>query len=456
MKEEVERSRVILIDDEIEIRKAWSETLRLEGFDVLTLSDATHVAEHVDRDWRGVVVTDLMMPGMDGFAALAALHAVDPEIPVLIVTGHGDIPLAISAVRKGAYDFIEKPANPQVLLNAAASALEKRALTLENRRLTCGSSQTVDLERRLIGRDPAMHRLRDQIRTLASADVNVVIYGETGAGKEVVARALHDCGRRGNKPFVALNCGAIPEALISSELFGHEPGAFTGAQKRRIGKIEEANGGTLFLDEIESMPPHLQVQLLRVLQEREIERLGSSTPIPLDLRVLAAAKVDLEAASQAGSFRTDLYYRLAVASVAIPPLRARRGDVALIFTHYVGKMFERHGLAPRPVPEERLAALAERDWRGNVRELVNAAERFALGLDIPGMPIGEREEHELGLSARMSSYERRMLSEALRHNAGNVTETARQLKVPRKKLFLRMQRYGLVRDDFLDAELNAD
>ncbi len=442
---------VILVDDDMEIRDAWAETLALEVYEPFTFADGREALRVLDRNWPGVVVSDLRMPGMDGIALLEAVQEIDRDIPVIIITGHGDVPMAVSAVRNGAYDFIEKPAEPEVLLAAVERGARMRQLILQNRQLLSGAGAPYALEKQLIGNSEAIQRLRKRIAAVALADVNTVIYGETGSGKEVVANALHSLGQRSDGPFVALNCGALPDTLIASELFGHEPGAFTGADRRRIGRLEQASGGTLFLDEIESMPLAHQTQLLRALQSQAITRLGGKDEIGIDVRVVAAAKKDLEEASEEGTFRADLYYRIAVATLSIPPLRERPEDVPLLFMHYVqqaGRRIQRGFVEP---DQNLLEELSRRPWKGNVRELINVAERHALGIDgeTQGSAMGVAEP---GLADQLDAFEKRVLAAALRRTGGRVQMAADHLRIPRKKLYLRMQRHGLVREDFVEDE----
>ena len=335
---------VIFIDDEKHIRIANGQTLELAGYQVQVMERAEAALSLLSHGWPGVVVCDLKMPGMGGMEFLEQAHAIDHDLPVILITGHGDIAMAVKAIRAGAYDFIEKPFAADHLVETVKRALDKRALTLENRCLRQELEAHSAPGPRIIGRTPVMQRLRSTIAQVADTDADVLIFGETGTGKELVARSLHEHSRRREHNFVAVNCGAVPENLIESELFGHESGAFTGAKGRRVGRFEHANQGTLFLDEIESMPMAVQIHLLRVLQERVVERLGSNELVPLNLRVVAATKVDLKTAGERGEFREDLYYRLNVVTLEIPPLRDRREDIPLLFHHFLlvaGARYER-------------------------------------------------------------------------------------------------------------------
>ncbi|AWB06745.1 Fis family transcriptional regulator (plasmid) [Azospirillum humicireducens] len=448
---------VLLIDDDSEVLDSSRQTLELEGFAVEAVTEPEAGLARLGASWPGVVVTDVRMPGMDGFALLERVRAADAEVPVVLVTGHGDIAMAMRAVREGAYDFIEKPAEPDHLVEVVRRALAHRRLVLENRRLRAQLAEGGS-EGRIIGRSPAIEHLRAAVANLADAEVDVLLFGETGTGKELVARSLHEGGRRRAGNFVALNCGAMPDTIIESELFGHEPGAFTGAQGRRIGKLEYAAGGTLFLDEIESMPMHLQVKLLRVLQERAIERIGGNRTIPLDLRVVAATKVDLLRLAAEGKFREDLYYRLNVVTVPLPPLRERRGDVALLFRHFLDAALARSRRTPPPLDPVLLARLAAHGWPGNVRELRNVAERVALGLGDGLAPVGVTAaaagmtgSAEIEpLADRLDRVEKQLIEDALARCGGRVGETAERLGITRKTLYLKMRHHGLSRDDFAE------
>jgi two-component system C4-dicarboxylate transport response regulator DctD len=441
--------QVLLIDDDPHLRQALSQTLDLAGLRLLSLADASGLAARIGRDWPGVVVSDIRMPGIDGLQLLEQLHGRDKDLPVLLITGHGDVPLAVQAMRAGAYDFLEKPFASDALLDSVRRALALRRLVLDNRSLRMALSDRQQLSGRLLGQSPSIVRLREQIGALAATRADVLILGETGAGKEVVARALHDLSSRRNGPFVAINAGALAESVVESELFGHEPGAFTGAQKRRIGKFEFANGGTLFLDEIESMSLDVQVKLLRLLQERMVERLGGNQQIALDIRVVAATKEDLRQAADQGRFRADLYYRLNVASLRIPALRERGEDVLMLFQHFADAAGQRHAVSPPLLQPGQRALLMRYPWPGNVRELQNAAERFALGLELEldnegADHSGDAEPPLSGsLSQQVEQFERTLISAEMARPHSSMRSLAEALGLPRKTLHDKMRKHGL-------------
>ncbi len=424
-----------------------AQALTLAGLEVRSFADAEGALAALAAELPGAVVSDVRLPGRDGIALLGELRQLDRELPVILVTGHGDVAMAVQAMRDGAHDFIEKPFTSEHLVRVTRQALEKRALLLENRRLKEALPTQDGLP--VIGQTPAMQEVRRLVAALAPTDVDILINGETGSGKEVVARAIHSAsGRRG--PFVAINCAALPESVFESEMFGHEAGAFTGAGKRRIGKIEYAHGGTLFLDEIESMPLNLQVKLLRALQERSIERLGGNAPVAVDCRVVAASKADLKALSEAGQFRADLYYRLNVVSIDLPPLRQRQEDIPLLMGHFLQQAAKRFG---REVPAWGPAELARwqaQPWPGNVRELKNAAERFCLGLDQPqaASPAGSAPGAELPLARRLELAEQGFIEAALAACHGNVALAAERLQLPKKTLYDKLARLQIAADTF--------
>jgi two-component system, NtrC family, C4-dicarboxylate transport response regulator DctD len=436
---------VILVDDDPEVLAAYQQTLELAGIQVEPQRSAQAALAMLSRNAPAVVVTDVRMPGRDGLSLLDAVRLLDKEIPVVLVTGHADVPMALRAIRSGAWDFIEKPADPVQLAETVRRAVEHRCLVLENRELRMLGAGADSLTKRLIGQSRAIDRLRRTLTTLANADPDVLLLGETGTGKEVTARALHDFGQRKDGRFVAVNCGAIPETMIESELFGHESGAFTGARERRIGKIEHASGGTLFLDEIESMPLTAQVRLLRVLQERVIERLGSNREIKVEIRVIAASKADLPALAARGAFREDLVYRLNVVTVRLPPLRERREDIPLLFRHFLDLAAARVGRAAPDVDPALLGRLAQQDWPGNVRELRNAAERHLLGLDDDDVPMEPPVPSAPTLEQQLDIAERLAIESALNQFDGRVGVTAQALGITRKTLYLKMRKHGLGR-----------
>ncbi len=445
-----DRPRVAFVDDDAELRNANQESLELAGFEVYPFADAESALAFLDADFPGVVVSDIRMPRIDGLELFQRLKALDADLPVILITGHGDVPMAVAALHDGAYDFIAKPYGADRLVQSVSRAAEKRRLVLENRRLRL-AAQSAEESLPLIGQTPAIENLRRTIRHIADTEVDVLIAGETGSGKEVVASLLHEWSSRRSGNFVAVNCGALPESMIESELFGHEAGAFTGAQKKRIGRIEHSSGGTLFLDEIESMPPAAQVRLLRVLEQRTIEPLGSNESRELSLRVVAASKIDLGNPVQRGDFREDLYYRLNVVTVSIPPLRERKEDIPLLFAHFMQRAAARFGIEVPQLSPQVSRYLFQHDWPGNVRELAHFAERLALGLgDVIAPPATLRiESGHASLPARLEQYEADLIREALLANAGDVRSTLETLGIPRKTFYDKLQRHGIDRAQYV-------
>jgi two-component system C4-dicarboxylate transport response regulator DctD len=431
---------IVVVEDDDSFRDIICQTLTHAGFDVQAFSAAEPALRHLREGLPMVVLSDLRLGDAHGLDVLARVKQIDADLPVVLMTAHGDVRTAIDAMKGGAYDFLEKPFDREeaaLLLNRAA---DRRRLVLENRMLKDRLAFASGLERVLVGHSEPMRTLRDLVLRIAPTPANVILLGETGAGKELVTRCLHEfSGRRG--PFVAINCAAVPENLFESELFGHEAGAYTGAGKQRVGKIEYANGGTLLLDEIEAMPLHLQVKILRVLQEREIERLGSNKPVPVDLRVVAATKVDLKEYGEQGKFRLDLYYRLNVASIRIPPLRERRDDVPDLFGHFLHDIALRCGQEPAvPTPELQQRLLAH-DWPGNVRELRNAAEQFQLGIPLTIDAGGPQDT--TSLDNIIASVEKSVILTALKRHNGNANAACEELKINYSTLYRRMKQYDM-------------
>lgn len=439
--------RVLLVDDDDRMRNSTAQALELAGFQVEALAQGEEALALAGAGFNGAVVSDIRMPGMDGMTLLSRLHEIDPEIPVILVTGHAEVPLAVEAIRSGAYDFIEKPFVVQELATVIRRAIEHRSLVLDNRRLRAVAGKRDDIEARLPGRTQVMVDLRYRLRAIGASDTDALIIGPTGVGKEVVARALHDISTRAGRPFIAINCAALPETLFESELFGHEAGAFPGALRARFGKFEHARGGTVLLDEIGSMPLEMQAKLLRVLQERVITRLGSNDPVALDVRFIAISKIDLAEAVSRGNFREDLFWRLNVAVLHVPPLAARREDIPLLFLQLLRESAARHKMPEREVPAAGLSALAARDWPGNVRELRNRAERVVLGLDSAetGPAEGAR------LAERVAEFERSVIAGAISAHGGRLRPVYETLGISRKTLYEKMQKHGLDRHLILDA-----
>ncbi len=440
---------VLFVDDEEDLRDVASQTLDLAGLPVQTFADAQDALSHVSRNFPGVLVSDIRMAGMDGLTLMSRCLEIDPTFPIILVTGHGDVDLAVSSMRDGAYDFLEKPYQPARLVETILRALDKRRLTLENRELRREVGQRDAVEVRLGGRSPVMISLREQIRAVAGTEADVLITGATGTGKEVAARALHRASARADGPFVPINCAALPRDLVESELFGHEAGAFPGAHRARFGRFEHARGGTIFLDEIDSLETSVQAKLLHAVQNREISRLGSNDVIPLDVRFVAASKRELEAAATEGVFRADLLYRLNVVTLRMPDLAERREDIPKLFLQLVDEAAARYKRAAPEVPGAILSIVSARDWPGNVRELRNAAERFALGLDLD---LGDStiDGATETLAERMAAHEKSLIAAAVASEGGRLKAVYERLGISRKALYEKMQKHGLAREDFLE------
>ncbi|HKJ05510.1 MAG TPA: sigma-54 dependent transcriptional regulator [Geopsychrobacteraceae bacterium] len=450
--------KVWLVDDDVDMRAATTQWLELAGYQVRPYQDAPAALEQISDSLDGVVVSDVKMPKMDGMTFLQRLNELDRDIPVVLVTAHGDVQMAVAAMRQGAYDFIEKPFEPERLLDVIQRACEKRRLVMENRDLRRQLAGPVGIEQRLIGNSPGIRHLREEILNIADIDAPVLIQGETGTGKEVVARCLHEFGARHKGKYVAVNCGAVPENMFESELFGHERGSFTGADRRRIGRFEYAQGGSLFLDEIGSMPLPLQVKVLRVLQEREVLRIGGNVTQKIDIRLISATNKILIDECATGQFREDLYYRINVVEMWIPPLRERGSDILLLFDYFVSRAASAYNRPALSLQGRDAGLLMDHDWPGNVRELKNIAERFVLS----SLPEQQRLESILkgsgpvealpvktSLQDHLWRYERNMLEQSLIRHKGDVQSVMDELSLPRRTLNEKMTRHGLERKDYL-------
>ncbi len=446
------RLRVLVVDDEPLQVELVSGFLRRHGFDVATATDGAAALERVRAGGIDVVLTDHRMPGLTGLELLAQARATDPEIAVIVTTAYGTIEDAVAAIKGGASDYLTKPLNLDELLHRVGQVHDRRRLLQENRELREALRERHRVEG-IIGESGPMQEVLSLVRRVAPTDATVLILGESGTGKELIAKAIHHASPRAEGPLVRVSCAALPESLLEPELFGHEKGAFTGAVAARRGRFEAAHGGSLFLDEIGDLPLHLQVKLLRVLQEREIERVGSSRAVPVDVRLLAATHRDLEAMVRRGQFRDDLYYRLNVVTIAIPPLRERRADIPPLLDHFLARFTRANAKAIRGLTGEARDALLRYDYPGNVRELENLVERAVvltrddvIGLgDLP-IGVGEAEKEApdaASLPAAVEGLERRMIREALERGGAVQTRAAELLGISERVLRYKLRKYGL-------------
>lgn len=431
---------VVFVDDDADLRHATAQSLSLAGLDVVAHDNASTALATIDDMFTGVVVTDIRMPGMDGLTLFHRVAELDPDIPVILISGHADVSTAVTAVQQGAYDFLTKPYGPALLVSSVKRALEKRRLVLENRLLRKSTAADSAVEP-LLGASPAMEYLRRTIAQIADVPVDVLIQGETGTGKGVVAALLHKLSSRGRRPMVTVDCGALPDALVESELFGHVSGAFAGAQHPRTGRIEQANHSTLFLDEVDTMREAVQLKLQRVLETREVVPLGANAPRPVSLRVLAASKADLAALSDAGSFRPSLYYRINGVTLRIPPLRERRDDIVPLFRTFVVRAAARLERDVPTLTAEAWRRLTEHSWPGNVRELLRFAENVVLGL-ADGEP--PRRQVEAGdLRTQVNRFEASLIEDALATAGGDVRTALLTLGIPRKTFYDKVTRHAI-------------
>jgi two-component system nitrogen regulation response regulator NtrX len=450
---------VLIIDDEPNIRRMVSALLASEGFEVRDAADGASGIARADEFEPDLVLLDLMIPGaMDGMAVLEKLRTRFPELPVIMMSGRAGLADAVKATRLGAVNFLEKPLTPEGVLLAIASALELRMARRERTALRAD----LGLIGEMVGDSPAMRELRTMIERVAPSDARVLITGESGTGKELVAAAIHAQSPRRERPFVRVNCAAIPRDLVESEMFGHERGAFTGATERRLGRFELAHTGTLLLDEVGDLGAEAQAKLLRAIEAKEIERVGGGKPIKVDVRILAATNHDLDRAVKDGRFREDLYFRLNVIPVAVLPLRERPGDIPALVRHFASLQRRKSGQVAPIWSDDAIRALSRHRWPGNIRELANIVER--LSILHAGKPIGEPEvaavlpagdgvsapplpdlvQAELTLSDTLDEYERLLIERALSAANGVVAEAARRLRTDRPNLYRRMKRLGIV------------
>jgi two-component system nitrogen regulation response regulator NtrX len=453
------KPRILVIDDEAAIRDSLRMILEYEHYDFVGASTGPDGVMLVKRDPPDVVMLDIKMPGMSGLETLAEIRKVDEALPVAMISGHGTITDAMQATRLGAFDFIEKPFTSERVLVTIAKGLELRELRQENRELKLAMESKYEI----VGDSSGLRKVLEALKRAAPTNATVLLFGESGVGKELVARTIHRNSSRAAQRFVQVNCAAIPEELIESELFGHEKGSFTGATEKQIGKFEQADRGTIFLDEVADMSQKTQAKVLRVLQEQEVERLGSARTIKVDVRVIAATNKNLEEAIERGDFREDLYFRLNVIPILVPPLRERREDIPRLVEHFARRFSEEHNMRAKRFDPRATEALQRYRWRGNIRELRNTVERVMImtagdvirvedlpeevrvdsaqrtldnGLKATGGPPGTLREFK-------DASERAFLVQKLRENNWNISKTAEVIDTPRSNLYKKLEQYGI-------------
>jgi two-component system, NtrC family, nitrogen regulation response regulator NtrX len=455
------KSRILVIDDEAAIRDSLRMIIEYEGYEFIGASSGPEGITLVERESPDLVFLDIKMPGMDGFDVLERIKAVS-DVPVVMISGHGTGATGADAVRRGAFDFIDKPPDTDRLLVTIQNALERNRITSEVRQLR----RAVEVKHEMVGESPAIRQVMDAVRRAAPTNATVLIQGESGVGKELVARAIHRNSLRSRERFVQVNCAAIPEELIESELFGHEKGSFTGATEKQIGKFEQADRGTIFLDEVGDMSLKTQAKVLRVLQEGEVERVGSARTIRVDVRVIAATNKDLEKEIEKGSFREDLFFRLSVIPVYVPPLRERSEDVPLLVQHFLDLLARENNFRRRRLSPRAMEALQRHRWKGNIRELRNTLERSLIMspadvIDLPDLPDAVRFDARQAapdnggevkaaaapsaatLREHKESAERAFLVQRLRENGWNISRTAEVIDTPRSNLYKKLEFYKI-------------
>ncbi|HEY6214336.1 MAG TPA: sigma-54 dependent transcriptional regulator [Vicinamibacterales bacterium] len=452
------KSRILVIDDEAAIRDSLRMTLEYEGYEFVGAATGQEGLALAEREGPDLVLLDVKMPGMDGLEVLDRLRAMNDALPVVVISGHGTISTAVEATKKGAFDFIEKPFASERVLVSLRNALDQRQLRDENRSL----KKAVEVRHQMIGDSVALKHIMAAIGRAAPTSATVLIQGESGVGKELVARTIHRNSLRSRERFVQVNCAAIPEDLIESELFGHEKGSFTGATEKQVGKFEQADRGTIFLDEVGDMSAKTQAKVLRVLQEGEVERLGSARTIKVDVRVIAATNKNLEEEIEKGHFREDLYFRLAVIPIHVPTLRERPEDIPLLVRHYMDYFSRENNVRPKRIAPGALDALQRYRWKGNIRELRNTVERLIImtsgdTIDVADLPDVIRSpaaggakpmsEGDAGKAGTLREFkdnaERAFLVGKLRENGWNISKTAEVIDTPRSNLYKKLEQYQI-------------
>jgi two-component system, NtrC family, nitrogen regulation response regulator NtrX len=452
------KSRILVIDDEAEIRRSVRMILEYEGYEVLEASSGPEGVTMAERESPDLVFLDIKMPGMDGLDALQRIKGSNETLPVVIISGHGTVSTAVEATKAGAFDFIEKPLASERVLVTIRNALDQTRLRDENKSL----KRAAEVRHQMVGETQALRQVWDSIKRAAPTNATVLLLGESGSGKELVARSIHRNSLRSRDRFVQVNCAAIPEELIESELFGHEKGSFTGATEKQIGKFEQADHGTIFLDEVGDMSAKTQAKVLRVLQEGEVERLGSARTIKVDVRVIAATNKDLELEIEKGTFREDLYFRLSVIPIRVPPLRDRREDIPALVRHFADLFSRDNNRRPQRFTQAALEHMQKARWKGNVRELKNTVERLIIMtpgevIDVDDLrdivrieskaPVADNEKERPGtLREFKESAERTFLVGKLRENNWNISKTAEVIGTPRSNLYKKLEQYGITQE----------
>jgi two-component system, NtrC family, nitrogen regulation response regulator NtrX len=461
------KPRILIIDDEAAIRDSLKMILEYEDYEFIGAASGPDGIATVKRESPDLVLLDIKMPGMNGLETLAEIRRLDEALPVAMISGHGTITDAMQATRLGAFDFIEKPFTSERVLVTVAKGLEVRELRQENRELRLATESKYEI----VGQSASLRKVLESVKRAAPTNATVLLLGESGVGKELVARTIHRNSPRAGQRFIQVNCAAIPEELIESELFGHEKGSFTGATEKQIGKFEQADRGTIFLDEIGDMSPKTQAKVLRVLQEQEVERIGSARTTKVDVRVIAATNKNLEEAIQRGEFREDLYFRLNVIPIVVPPLRERRDDIPLLVQHFARRTSDEHNLKPKRFETAAMEALQRYRWRGNIRELRNAIERVMIMApgdvvrvdDLPAELKGGESPTRVSAPAEdppvaplpvdkapggtlrefKDAAERAYLVQKLRETNWNISKTAEIIDTPRSNLYKKLEQYGI-------------
>ncbi len=440
---------ILIVDDEFSVRDSLARWLRKDGYEVVTAEDGLEALRQADRRSFDAAILDIKMPGMDGLEVQSRLLEREPELPTVMITAYASVDTAVRALKRGAFDYVTKPVDPEELSHLVSRAIEQRRLRRENSQLRKTIDDLVSVDQ-IIGESPAIRKVMELVGHVAATDATVLITGESGTGKELIARAIHANSERRYRPIIPVNCGAVPDALLESELFGHEKGAFTGADHQRKGKIEMADGGTLFLDEIGVIPARMQIELLRVLEDRMFTRLGGSEQVHSDFRVICATNEDLESAVRDGRFREDLFYRINVFTIEAPPLRERRSDIPLLAEYFLNRFGRQMDREITSISPEAMDLLLRHDWPGNIRELCNAIER-AMVVGTPpevrceDLPIGDRVSRSAGVCEALSDIERRHIEAVLNRTDWNITRAAKILEIDRVTVYNKIRKFGIER-----------